>query len=152
MKFFSAFLLILTSNIMFSQNLKEFRTLLQSGESSEKSAKDLIQKSEEAFLKSKEPIFASFLAVGHFFMAKHVFSPFKKMSHFNEGKKIMDNAVLKDPKNVEIRLMRLSTQENAPKILGYTKNIEEDKKVIISEYQNIKDEDLKIYVKKILKL
>ena len=152
MKFFGTFLLILISNLMFSQNLKEFRTLLQSGENSEKSAKVLIQKSEKAFQKTDEPIFASFLAVGHFFMAKHAFSPFKKMSYFNEGKKIMDHAVLKDPKNVEIRLMRLSTQEKAPKILGYTKNISEDKKVIIAEYENIKDEDLKIYVKKILKL
>lgn len=137
---------------MFSQNLQELRTLLQNGEKSEKSAKVLIEKSEGAFQKSNEPIYAGFMAVGHFFMAKHVFSPFKKMSHFNEGKKIMDNAVLNEPKNVEIRIMRLITQEKAPKILGYTRNISEDKQMIINEYKDIKDEELKIYVKNYLNL
>lgn len=152
MKFLISFLLILFSSMMFSQNLQEFRILLQNGEKTEKSAIILIEKSKVALQNTKQPIYASFLAVGHFFMAKHVFSPFKKISHFNAGKKLMNIAVLKDPKNVEIRLMRLSTQEKAPKILGYTKNISEDKKVIINEYENIKDEDLKIYVKKYLNL
>lgn len=152
MKLVATFLFILISNSMFSQNLHELRTLLQNGENSERSAKVLIQKSEDAFRKTKEPIYASFMAVGHFFMAKHVFSPFKKMSHFNEGKKILDNAILKEPHNVEIRLMRLTTQEKAPKFLGYTKNISEDKKVIIREYENIKDKDLRNYVKNYLNL
>lgn len=137
---------------MFSQNLQELRILLQNGERSEKSAENLIQKSEKAFDATNQPIYASFLAVGHFFMAKHAFSPFKKMSHFNEGKKIMDNAVQQEPKNVEIRLMRLITQEKAPTLLGYTKNISEDRKIIINEYEHIKDRELLTYIKNYLKL
>ena len=152
MKFWSTLIILFISNMMFSQNLEELRTLLRTGESSERSAKTLIEKSKQAVEKTNKPIYASFQAVGNFFMAKHVFSPFKKMSYFNEGKKIMDGAVNKDPKNAEIRLMRLITQEKAPKILGYTKNIGEDKKIILEEYQNIQDEELKLYIKNYLNL
>ncbi len=152
MRFYLTIFLFLISNFMFSQNLDELRLLLRNGENSQKSAKTLIEKSKQAVDKTNKPIYASFQAVGNFFMAKHVFSPLKKMSYFNEGKKIMDNAVNNDPKNPEIRLMRLITQEKAPKILGYSKNIADDKKVILEEYQNIQDSELKLYIKNYLKL
>ena len=152
MKILSTIFFLLMANMMFSQNLPELRTLLKTGETSEASAKVLIDKSSIAFNKTKQPIYAGFMAIGQFFMAKHAFSPFKKMSYFNEGKKNLDNAIIKDPKNAEIRLLRLITQEKAPKLLGYTKNISEDKKVITSEYKKIEDEALKLYIKNYLNL
>lgn len=152
MKILSVILFLLMANMMFSQNLPELRTLLKTGETSEASAKVLIDKSSTAFNKTKQPIYAGFLAIGQFFMAKHAFSPFKKMSYFNEGKKNLDNAIIKDPKNAEIRLLRLITQEKAPKLLGYSKNISEDKRVITSEYTKIEDEALKLYIKNYLNL
>lgn len=152
MKFFSVLFFLLMANMLFSQNLPELRTLLKTGETSEDSAKVLIDKSSTAFTKTKKPIYAGFMAIGQFFMAKHTFSPFKKMSYFNEGKKNLDNAIIKDPKNAEIRLLRLITQEKAPKLLGYTKNISEDKRVITSEYKKIEDEALKLYIKNYLNL
>lgn len=152
MKFLNILFLLLFSNFMVAQNLPELRTLLQKAENSENTTKILIKKSEDALGKTKRPIYSAFLATGQFLMAKHVFSPFKKMAYFNEAKKNMDGAILKDPKNTEIRLMRLITQEKAPKVLGYTKNIAEDKKIIINEYRNIEDPDLKLYIKNYLNL
>ena len=152
MKKLGILLLIMFNQVILQKNLDEFRNLIKSAEKSEQAAKTLIEKSTVAHKNTNEPIFRGFLAVGNFFMAKHVFSPFKKMSYFNEGKKIMDNAVKNDPKNPEIRLMRLITQEKAPKILGYSKNIADDKKVILDEYQNIQDSELKLYIKNYLKL
>ena len=145
-------LIMLISQLMSSQNLKEFRTLLQTGEQSEKSAKTLIKKSNTAYKSTQEPIYAGFLAVGNFFMAKHAFNPIKKMSYFNEGKELMETALQSDPKNLEIRLMRLITQENAPAILGYNKHIKEDRSYLTKEYKNTADNDLKIYIKEYLKL
>lgn len=145
-------ILLIISNLMFSQNLKEYRTLLKTGENSEKSAKMLIEKSSYAYKNTKEPIYGGFLAVGKFFMAKHAFNPLKKMSYFNEGKKIMESALKLDPKNLEIRLMRLITQENAPSILSYNHQIKEDRNFLSREYKNTNDEDLKIYIKNYLKL
>lgn len=152
MKKLSLIVIILISNVMFSQNLKEYRALLQTGENSEKAAKTLIEKSNTAYKESKKPIFAGFLAVGNFFMAKHAFNPLKKMSYFNEGKKIMENAVEAEPSNLEVRLMRLITQESVPKILGYYQDISEDRTYLTREYQHTTDSDLKIYIKDYLKL
>lgn len=140
------------TGMMQSQNLKEYRALLKTGENSEKSAKQLIEKSTTAYGETREPLYAGFLAVGNFFMAKHVFNPLKKMSYFNTGKETMESAVKKDPKNLEIRLMRLITQENVPKFLGYSQHIKEDRKFLTQQYLTTADEDLKIYIKDYLKL
>lgn len=152
MKRLTFLILLLISNLMFSQNLKEYRALLQTGEKSEKSAKTLIEKSTSAYKNSKEPVFLGFLAVGKFFMAKHAFNPLKKMSYFNEGKKLMERSLKAEPDNLEVRLMRLITQESVPKILGYSQNISEDRTYLTRSYKNTKDEDLKIYIKDYLKL
>lgn len=152
MKRLTFLLLLIISNLMFSQNLKEYRALLQTGEKSEKSAKILIDKSTTAYKNSKEPVYLGFLAVGKFFMAKHAFNPLKKMSYFNEGKKLMENSLKAQPDNLEVRLMRLITQESVPKILGYSQNISEDRTYLTRSYKNTTDEDLKIYIKDYLKL
>ena len=152
MKRLTFLILLLIFNLMFSQNLKEYRALLQTGEKSEKSAKTLIEKSTSAYKNSKEPVFLGFLAVGKFFMAKHAFNPLKKMSYFNEGKKLMERSLKAEPDNLEVRLMRLITQESVPKILGYSQNISEDRTYLTRSYKNTKDEDLKIYIKDYLKL
>ena len=152
MKRLTFLILLLISNLMFSQNLKEYRALLQTGEKSEKSAKTLIEKSTSAYKNSKEPVYLGFLAVGKFFMAKHAFNPLKKMSYFNEGKKLMESSLKAEPDNLEVRLMRLITQESVPKILGYSQNISEDRTYLTRSYKNTKDEDLKIYIKDYLKL
>lgn len=152
MKRLTFLLLLIISNLMFSQNLKEYRALLQTGEKSEKSAKILIDKSTTAYKNSKEPVYLGFLAVGKFFMAKHAFNPLKKMSYFNEGKKLMENSLKAQPDNLEVRLMRLITQESVPKILGYSQNISEDRTYLTRSYKNTTDEDLKVYIKDYLKL
>jgi hypothetical protein len=152
MKKIGLFLLIIFTNVMFAQNLKDYRTLLQKGENSEVAAKKLIEKSSMAFSETKQPIYAGFLAVGKFFMAKHVFNPLKKMSYFNEGKNTMEAAIKSDPKNLEVRLMRLITQESVPKFLGYYQNIKEDRIFLTRDYKKTADNDLKIYIKEYLKL
>ena len=152
MKRLGLLLLLICSQMILSQNLEEYRAMLKTGENSERSAKQLIEKSAVAYKQTNQPIYSAFLAVGQFFMAKHAFNPFKKMSYFNEGKEILDGAVKADPKNLEIRLMRLITQEKTPKFLGYTQNIIEDRNLLIKEYQKTGDNDLKLYIKNYLKL
>lgn len=152
MKKLGILLLIMFNQIMFSQNLDEFRNLIKSAEKSEQAAKTLIEKSTVAHKNTNEPIFRGFLAVGNFFMAKHVFNPLKKMSYFKEGKNNLENAVNADPKNIEIRMMRLITQENIPRILGYNQHIKEDREFLIKEYQKAENPVLKNYIKEYLKI
>ena len=69
-----------------------------------------------------------------------------KMDRFKEGAKLLESTIKSEPNNIEIRMIRLSIQENVPGITGYKKNIKEDKNFIITHYneQNIA---LKEYLK-----
>ncbi|QOW09265.1 hypothetical protein Q73A0000_02270 [Kaistella flava (ex Peng et al. 2021)] len=137
---------------MFSQNLKEYRTLIQLSKDSENASKTLIEKSMSSYNTTKEPIFAGFVAVGDFFMAKHAFNPIKKISYFNHGKKMLEMAVATDPSNLEIRLMRLIAQENIPRILGYHQHIDEDRNFLHKNYKKTNDSELKNFIIEYLKL
>lgn len=135
-----------------AQSLVELRSYLQKGENSEEVSKTLISKSKNAFETTKKPIYMAFGAVGNFFMAKHVGNPISKYSYFNKGKKMLEEAVKKDPNNLEIRLMRLISQEKTPSFLGYDKNIEIDRNFILKNYKNSDDENLVIFIKKYLNI
>lgn len=49
-----------------------------------------------------------------------------KLSLFRTGKQKLDSTILENDENCEFRLLRLMIQENAPQILGYNKQINED--------------------------
>ena len=140
------------ATMIYGQDLSDFRLLLQNGENSEKATKTLITSSQDAFNKTKKPIYEAFFAVGNFFMAKHAVNPLSKYSYFNKGKKALDNAVSKDPNNLEIRFMRYISQEQTPAFLGYNKDWKSDKTFILAEYKKSKDEDLNKRIKMHLKL
>jgi hypothetical protein len=68
-----------------------------------------------------------------------------KRDLFVEGVALVENSVKSEPNNTEIRLIRLSIQENTPKLLKYKGNIEEDKKAIISSFEK-QAKDLQEYI------
>lgn len=53
-----------------------------------------------------------------------------KLSTFIEGRKILERAILAQPANPEYRFLRIMIQENAPGILGYSDNLNEDAKLV----------------------
>jgi|SRR5690606_6860609 len=61
----------------------------------------------------------------------------------DEGTDMIERAVEKNPNNTEIRLIRLSIQENLPKILNYNKNINEDKEKVLEALNSSSDANLK---------
>lgn len=50
------------------------------------------------------------------------------------GIKSLEGAVNANPANIELRIIRLSVQENLPKIVGYHSKMAEDKKMILKNY------------------
>ncbi|WP_435137059.1 hypothetical protein [Formosa sp. A9] len=52
--------------------------------------------------------------------------PLKKISYFKEGKNMLEDFILKHPKHLEARYVRVLTQHSIPKFLGYSSNIDED--------------------------
>lgn len=80
-----------------------------------------------------------------------VLSKFKKeisdkSTYFKEGATLVEYAVASESNNIEIRLIRLSIQEKAPKIVNYNRNKKEDKNFLLDHY-NEQSGSLKAYVK-----
>lgn len=71
----------------------------------------------------------------------------QKKEGFIKGITILESVIKANPNNVEARLIRLSIQENTPKLLKYKMNIEVDKKQILLLF-NKQSVDLKEYIKK----
>src|SRR5690554_740266 len=70
-----------------------------------------------------------------------------KKEFFKEGVSLLESAVKANPQNIEIRYIRLSVQENAPKILKYNKDIEADKGFILKNYETTSSKELKGIIK-----
>lgn len=70
----------------------------------------------------------------------------KKM-YFKDGAMLIEYVLELEPNNIEVRCLRLSVQENAPKIVGYNKNIAEDKQYILDHYSEISDTEIKNFIK-----
>jgi len=86
-----------------------------------------------------------FKAMSELMMCNHVFSPLSKLSYFNTGKKLLEKAIQKDPKNIELRFFRFTTQSNIPSLLNYSANINEDKLILMNYLKisnSITDKDL----------
>lgn len=79
--------------------------------------------------------------------AKHAAGIKQKKELFIKGVSILETVIKSNPNNVEARLIRLSIQENSPKLLKYKENIEADKKQILLLF-NKQSADLKEYIKK----
>lgn len=69
-----------------------------------------------------------------------------KKSNFKEGVEWIESVIKADPENIEIRYLRLSVQEHAPKFLKYHDNISEDKNYILKEHSSISDTSLQAVI------
>lgn len=63
------------------------------------------------------------------------------------GATTLESIIKGNPNNIELRLIRLSVQENIPKIVGYRGSIKDDKAFLINNYSK-QNGALKSYVKK----
>jgi len=59
-----------------------------------------------------------------------------KLKTFKEGRKLLETEIINDSKNIEWRFLRLAVQENAPKIVKYSKNLNEDKEFISTYFSS----------------
>lgn len=65
-------------------------------------------------------------------------NPMDKLKYFRKGKQLLDEAVKLQPAQLEIRFLRFATQTKAPSFLGYTGNIDEDKRYILKHLESFK--------------
>lgn len=67
-------------------------------------------------------------------------TPKEKMEVFKKGKDLLEKAITANKKNTEYRFLRLMVQENAPKIVKYAANINEDAAWIKEHYTTCSSE------------
>lgn len=89
-------------------------------------------------IKTKEPLVLAYIATLEGLKAKHSWNPYSKLKHIRQASKLIQKAVDADPDNVEIRFMRFSMQHFTPSFLGYSKNLEEDKRAILTLFERKK--------------
>ena len=68
--------------------------------------------------------------------AGHVFWPGSKYSWFYDGQDKLQQAIVYDTKNVELRWIRYCIQRNCPTFLGYNEDLKKDKAFILENLDN----------------
>ena len=63
------------------------------------------------------------------------------------GATSLESIIKSNPNNIELRIIRMSVQENIPKIVGYRGSLKDDKAFILNNY-NKQNSTLKNYIKK----
>ncbi|MBG6130698.1 hypothetical protein IWQ47_002174 [Aquimarina sp. EL_43] len=97
-------------------------------------------------LQNKGAIYRAYHGAALALKASFSWNPFSKISYFNKAKKMIEEAILSEPNNIELRMIRLSIQANTPKIADYYKNLEEDKDYIFDNIDKVDDKELKLYI------
>lgn len=125
-----------------SVSMEEIRSLYLKSKKDEASCTALLKKVEN-INPDKEPVLAGYKGCATMIMAEHSYNPAKKLSLFHKGKDMLDQVLLKNDANTELRFLRFTVQTNAPSFLGYNKSIESDKKFLISQLNSLTDTGLK---------
>lgn len=79
--------------------------------------------------------------------AQYALSPIKKLRYFNQGKKLLESFIEKNPTNIEARYVRVLVQRESPHFLGYYKDVKTDKGFI---KENISKTNIPTSYKKII--
>ncbi len=137
-----------TTSIKNLPSINEIRALYEKSLKSEDDCTKLIKMIAPY---KNEPLLLGYSGCATMMMAKHVFSPFSKLSYFKEGKAMLEDAIKADEKNFELRFLRFTAQTYMPSFLGYHDSIEKDKNFMLNSFSQIKDVSLEQYVLPALK-
>ncbi len=126
--------------------IKDIRASFKICDQSKENAEEFYSKTKKA-LQNKKNIYKGYHGAALALKASYCWNPISKVSYFNKGKKMVDDAIQKDIDDIELRMIRLSIQSNAPKIAGYYKNIAEDKEFIEKNIDKVTQKDLESYIR-----
>ena len=144
MKYIIAFVFFIGSfHFAHADNLSTLRTLYPASIKSAANAKKLLDASTK--MNASDPAVSGYRLAAEIVGAKFSKSLEQKKVILKNGITKLEKLLASNPQNVELRLIRLSVQENMPKIVGYHKNIQEDKNFIIKNY-NSQSTVLKQYI------
>jgi len=97
--------------------------------------------------KTSETVFVGYKGAGIALKGRYAKKIKVKRQFFVEGVTLIEYAIEKSPKSIELRFIRLGIQENTPKLLKYKGKINEDKSYILSHFKTVKSTRLKKNIK-----
>jgi len=115
-------------------SITEIRKLYAAANNSESNAKEFAQKLNEVSKEDNKTLVA-YKGASIAILSKLEKKVSDKSKKFKEGAGLIEYAVTNEPNSVEIRMIRLSIQENVPKIVNYRANKKEDKKFLLDHYK-----------------
>lgn len=133
----------------YAQNLQSIREQYIASNATSKTANEF-KNTMAKFQNSKETVFKAYYAASIIMASKFETKLKDKKEAFKEGVTLLEAEIKKNPSLAELRLIRLSIQENVPKITGYKKNITEDKQLLIKNF-NSQEASLKEHIRKFVK-
>lgn len=142
MKLMFVFLLSIFS--FFQTDLEALRNSYSKANLSSENAKNFIEIAEKKT--SSDVVTSAYKAASKILEAKVTPGIGKKKALVKSGATSLESIINSNLNNAELRVIRMSVQENVPKIVGYNKNLKEDKAFLISNYGK-QNSDLKHYIK-----
>jgi hypothetical protein len=108
--------------------------LYASANSSESNAKEFASKLDEVNKEDNKTLVA-YKGASLAILSKLEKKVSDKSKKFKEASSLIEYAVANEPNSIEIRMIRLSVQENVPKIVNYRGNKKEDKAFLLDNYK-----------------
>ena len=135
--------LLLVPLPVFSQDLSttDLRELFYQAAASKQAAQRLYDKLL-TIDESSQPLLLGYKGMACFMICHHALNPYSKIKYFLQGRSYLDQALKRDPGNLELRFLRFTVQTNAPEFLGYTRNILADKTFILNSLENDADKTI----------
>ena len=143
------FILLSNINYIFSQDVKQIRELYLTSYNNKSTCDSL--SSYLNLLDKKDNTIDAYIGANNLLISKFSKNIVKKFKYFEEGKKLIEQAIKNDPKNIEIIFLRYLNQKNSPWFLNYNQNIVEDYDFLIKNLNFISDPYFKNVIEKILK-
>lgn len=138
MMLFFAILAMTTVSVSDASLLETLRKNYEASSKSEKICNQML-KSIPASCSNTEKGYKGALLM---MKAAYAWMPTDKLNYFNQGKALLEEAIRKEPSNVELRYIRFSVQESVPSFLGYDHR-KEDRTFLENQLPLIKDVSLK---------
>ncbi|MDB5012400.1 MAG: hypothetical protein JWQ25_602 [Daejeonella sp.] len=124
----------LKANMTSSNEIAEIKKALIKAIGSSRTTDSLYVKLQSR--KGDNPMMTACIGIIEALKAKHAWNPYNKMKYVAMANNTMKEAVEASSQNMEIRFMRFSIQHYTPAFLGYSKNLEEDRKALVNHYRN----------------
>ncbi len=134
------FFLIFTVSRVGAQELSTVRSLYPEASENAGNADRLYNMLTD--VSRNQPVLTAYKGAALTLKAKFAKKIKEKVDDFKAGSELIDAMVLENPDDIEIRYIRLTVQENSPKIVKYKRNIEEDKAFILAHFKAVSSQEV----------